>query len=158
MKASKAAQVAELSQLFRKSDVVLTAYCGLTAAELDELRQLLHANASYVVVKNTLSALAAAQANVVLQFNGSSAIAFVHDDVAAAAKSLRDYGRTHPFLIIKGGVIDGEVASATDIMRLAELESREMLLLKMLAVLRATSKRTALLLHALLREHAGNGR
>lgn len=128
----KAAAVAELEGKFRESSaVVLTEYRGLTVAQLKELRRALSGNATYAVVKNTLSAIAAKQAGVeglADQLTGPSAIAFVTGDPVEAAKGLRDFAKDNPQLIIKGGVLEGRMLSAEDVDKLASLESREVLL------------------------------
>jgi large subunit ribosomal protein L10 len=130
----KAAAVAELSDQFRDSNaVVLTEYRGLTVAQLKQLRRALSGNATYAVVKNTLSAIAAKQAGVEIaddQLAGPSAVAFVTGDPVEAAKGLRDFAKANPQLVIKGGVLDGRPLTAADITKLADLESREVLLAK----------------------------
>ena len=112
----KAAAVAELADQFRGSSaVVLTEYRGLTVKQLTELRRSLGGNASYAVVKNTLTKLAAKEAGVEGlqdQLVGPSAIAFVKGDPVEAAKGLRDFSRANPVLVIKGGVLDGKPLTA----------------------------------------------
>jgi large subunit ribosomal protein L10 len=131
----KAAAVAELTEQFRESNaVVLTEYRGLTVAQLKQLRRALSGNATYAVVKNTLSAIAAKQAGVEgldAQLAGPSAVAFVTGDPVEAAKGLRDFAKANPQLVIKGGVLDGRALAAEEITKLADLESREVLLAKM---------------------------
>jgi large subunit ribosomal protein L10 len=130
----KAAAVAELTEAFRDSSAaVLTEYRGLTVAQLKELRRSLAGNATYAVVKNTLTKIAARQAGVeVLEplLEGPSAIAFVTGDAVEVAKSLRSFGRENPLLVVKGGVLDGRPISADEVRKLADLESREVLLAK----------------------------
>src|SRR4051812_22640634 len=108
----KAAAVAELTEEFRSSNAaVLTEYRGLTVAQLKELRRSLGADTSYAVVKNTLTKIAAREAGVTAfddLLQGPSAIAFVKGEPVEAAKSLRDFARTHPMLVIKGGVYEGK--------------------------------------------------
>jgi large subunit ribosomal protein L10 len=138
----KAAAVAELTEEFRSSTAaVLTEYRGLTVAQLKELRRSLGANTSYAVVKNTLTKIAAKDAGVgafdgLLQ--GPSAIAFVKGDPVEAAKGLRDFAKAHPHLVIKGGVLDGKSLSPAELTKLADLESREVLLAKMAGALQAS--------------------
>ena len=138
----KASAVAELTEEFRTSSAaVLTEYRGLTVAELKELRRSLGTDTSYSVVKNTLTKIAAQEAGVsafdtLLQ--GPSAIAFVKGDPVEAAKGLRDFAKAHPFLVIKGGVLDGKPLSPLEITKLADLESREVLLAKMAGALQAS--------------------
>src|SRR5690554_1730945 len=119
----KAAAVAEIADRFRESNAaVLTEYRGLTVAQLKELRTALRGNATYAVVKNTLTHVAAKDAGVEGlddQLVGPSAIAFVTGDPVAAAKGLRDFAKAHPALVIKGGVLDGRPMTAEEITKLA---------------------------------------
>jgi large subunit ribosomal protein L10 len=141
-RADKAAAVAELAEEFRSSSaVVLTEYRGLTVKQLTELRRSLGGNASYAVVKNTLTKIAAKDAGLEgleEHLAGPSAIAFVRGDPVEAAKGLRDFARSHPVLVIKGGVLDGKPVSAMEIGRLANLESREVLLARMAGAMTAS--------------------
>jgi large subunit ribosomal protein L10 len=138
----KTAAVAELTEEFRTSSAaVLTEYRGLSVAQLKELRRSLGTDTHYSVVKNTLTKIAAREAGVgafddLLQ--GPSAIAFVKGDPVEAAKGLRDFAKAHPFLVIKGGVLDGKPLTPTEIAKLADLESREVLLAKMAGALQAS--------------------
>ena len=138
----KAAAVAELTEEFRSSSAaVLTEYRGLTVAQLKELRRSLGADTSYAVVKNTLTKIAAKDAGVAAfddLLQGPSAIAFVKGDPVEAAKGLRDFAKAHPLLVIKGGVLDGKPLSPAEITKLADLESREVLLAKMAGALKAS--------------------
>ncbi len=138
----KAAAVAELTEEFRSSNaVVLTEYRGLTVKQVTELRRTLGGNASYAVVKNTLTKIAAREAGVGGlddHLAGPSAIAFVKGDVVEAAKGLRDFAKANPFLVIKGGVLDGKSLSADEIKKLADLESREVLLAKLAGAMKAS--------------------
>ena len=131
----KAAAVAELTDKFRSSNAaVLTEYRGLTVAQLKELRRSLGENAQYAVVKNTLTKIAANEAGINTLddlFAGPSAVAFVTGDPVEAAKGLRDFAKDNPALVIKGGVLDGKALSADEIKKLADLESREVLLAKL---------------------------
>src|SRR5271154_6865548 len=128
----KAAAVAELTEAFRSSSAaVLTEYRGLTVAELKTLRRTLAGNATYAVVKNTLTKIAAREAGIDMfesMLEGPSAIAFVSGDAVEVAKGLRSFRREHPHLIVKGGILDGKPLTADEIRRLADLESREVLL------------------------------
>jgi len=138
----KAAAVAELTEGFRSSSaVVLTEYRGLTVAQLKELRRTLGENVTYAVVKNTLTRIAAREASVAGLDDllaGPSAIAFVSGDPVEAAKGLRDFARANPLLVIKGGVMDGRSISADEIRKLADLESREVLLAKLAGAMKAS--------------------
>ncbi len=148
----KAAAVAELADQFRESNAaVLTEYRGLTVAQLKQLRRTLSGNATYAVVKNTLTSIAAKQAGVDVSdahLTGPSAIAFVTGDPVEAAKGLRDFAKANPALVIKGGVLDGRPLTAEDISKLADLESREVLLAKTAGVLKATLFQAAYLFTA----------
>jgi len=142
-RAEKVAAVAELTQAFQTSSgAVLTEYRGLTVAQLKELRQSLGDNATFSVVKNTLTKIAASEAGVSAELTelltGPSAIAFVSGDVVQAAKGLRDFSRTNPLLVIKGGVLDGKALSPAEIVQLADLESREVLLAKLAGAMKAS--------------------
>ena len=138
---AKQAAIAELTDLFRESGAaVLTEYRGLTVAQLSELRTSLRANGSYAVVKNTLTEIAARNAGVTAfegQLTGPSAIAFVTGDPVEAAKSLRDFAKANPLLVIKAGVLDGKPLTAEEITKLADLESREVLLGKLAGAMKA---------------------
>jgi large subunit ribosomal protein L10 len=131
----KAAAVAELTEKFTSSaGAVLTDYRGLTVAALKNLRRSLGENATYAVSKNTLTTIAARQAGVdgiEEHLVGPTAIAFIDGDPVIVAKGLRDFARANPLLVIKGGVLDGKFLTADDVKKLADLESREVLLAKM---------------------------
>ena len=130
----KAAAVAELAEKFTSAGgAVLTEYRGLTVKALKELRRSLGDDATYAVSKNTLTTIAARQAGVEGIEDllvGPTAIAFIDGDPVVVAKGLRDFARTNPHLVIKGGVLDGKPLSPDEIRRLADLESREVLLAK----------------------------
>lgn len=136
----KAAKVAELVSQFNDSQAaVLTEYRGLTVAQLRQLRRSLGDNATYAVAKNTLTAIAAKEAGIEgleESLTGSTAIAFITGDVATAAKGLRDFAKANPFLAIKGGVMEGKFLDAKAVSKLADLESREVLLSKMAGALK----------------------
>ncbi len=130
----KAAAVAELSGKFSSSaGVVLTEYRGLTVKALKELRRSLGENATYAVSKNTLTTIAARESGVEgleEHLVGPTAIAFIDGDPVVVAKGLRDFARTNPLLVIKGGVLDGKFLGPDEVRKLADLESREVLLAK----------------------------
>lgn len=153
-KAEKAAAIAELKNEFESSNgAVLTEYRGLTVAQLKELRTNLGETARFAVVKNTLTQRAANEAGVDEQFRelleGPSAIAFVRGDVVEAAKGLRDFAKANPLLVIKGGFIDGKSMDAAEITRLADLESREVLLAKLAGAMKGSMANAAALFNAL---------
>ena len=139
----KVTAVAELTERFQSSaGAVLTEYRGLSVAQLGELRRSLGDHATFAVVKNTLTKIAANDAGVAQELtemlSGPSAIAFVQGDVVEAAKGLRDFSRTNPFLVIKGGVLDGKVMTPGEIVKLADLEPREVLLAKLAGAMKAS--------------------
>jgi large subunit ribosomal protein L10 len=142
-RAEKVTAVAELTERFQSSSgAVLTEYRGLTVSQIGELRQALGDNAKFSVVKNTLTKIAATEAGVTSELTnlltGPSAIAFVHGDVVEAAKGLRDFSRANPLLVIKGGVLDGKPLTPGEIVKLADLESREVLLAKLAGAMKAS--------------------
>ena len=154
----KATAVAELVESFQDSaGAVLTEYRGLTVKQLQDLRRALGENANYAVVKNTLTKLAASEAGVE-GFDdllvGPTAIAFINGDVVEAAKGLRDFARLNPALVVKGGVLDGNSLDAAEIARLADLESREVLLGKLAGGMLATLSQAVYLLNAPLSKAA----
>ena len=138
----KVSAVKELADKFRESNAVLiTEYRGLSVPQLAQLRERLRGTATYTVAKNTLTALAAKDADVDgLEdlFVGPTAIAFVTGDPVEAAKGLKAFAKTNDKLIIKGGVLEGKVISAAEVMKLADLESREVLLAKAAGVMKAS--------------------
>ena len=153
-RAEKVAAVAELTERFQASSgAVLTEYRGLTVAQLGELRQSLGENATFTVVKNTLTKIAATEAGVGAELeqllSGPSAIAFVQGDVVEAAKGLRDFAKANPLLVIKGGVLDGKGLTPAEITKLADLEPREVLLAKLAGAMKATMANAAATMAAL---------
>jgi large subunit ribosomal protein L10 len=154
----KAATVAELTNEFRTSSAaVLTEYRGLTVAQLKVLRRSLGATTTYAVVKNTLTRIAARDAGVVgfdSLLVGPSAIAFVKGDPVEAAKGLRDFSKTNPSLVIKGGYLDGKVLTSADVTKLADLEPREVLLAKLAGAMKASMSQAVSLFAAPLSQAA----
>jgi large subunit ribosomal protein L10 len=138
----KVAAVAELAENFRGSNAVLiTEYRGLSVKQLATLRGQLRGNATYSVAKNSLTALAAKDAGVEGLddlFVGPTAIAFVTGDPVEAAKGLKAFAKANDKLIIKGGVLEGKVISAAEVQKLADLESREVLLAKAAGAMKAS--------------------
>ena len=157
-KADKAAAIAELSDKFRTSGAaVLTEYRGLTVKQITDLRNSLRGNATFAVVKNTLTELAAKDAGVTAfdgQLVGPSAIAFVDGDPVEAAKGLRDFAKANPLLVIKAGVLDGKALTPAEITKLADLESREVLLSKLAGALQASLSQAVYLFAAPLSQTA----
>jgi large subunit ribosomal protein L10 len=147
-RADKVAAVTELTERFQSSSgAVLAEYRGLSVAQLAELRRSLNEHATFSVVKNTLTKLAASEAGVAEQLDsllaGPSAIAFIKGDVVEAAKGLRDFSRANPALVIKGGVIDGKPMLPAEIDRLATLEPREVLLAMLAGAMKASMSQAA---------------
>ena len=147
VRTDKATAVAELTENFRSSAAtVLTEYRGLTVGQLKELRRTLGVQATYSVAKNTLAKRAAMEAGITGLddlFTGPTALAFVSGDVVEAAKGLREFAKAHPFLVIKGGVFEGRPMSGDDIKKLADLESREVLLAKLAGAMQANLSKAA---------------
>jgi large subunit ribosomal protein L10 len=154
----KVTDVAELTEQFRSSNAaVLTEYRGLSVAQLTQLRSNLGSTAQYTVVKNTLSKIAVRDAGLpelesFLQ--GPSAIAFIKGDTVEAAKGLRDFAKANPFLVIKGGVLDGKLVTAAELSKIADLESREVLLAKVAGAANAALSKAAALFQAPLAQAA----
>jgi large subunit ribosomal protein L10 len=157
-RADKQAAVAEIVESFNESaGAVLTEYRGLTVKELQDLRRSLGENASYAVVKNTLAKLAAQEVGITgfdELLTGPTAIAFINGDVVEAAKGLRDFAKANPTLVIKGGILDGQPIDAKEIAKLADLESREVLLGKLAGAMLASLSQAVYLLNAPLAQAA----
>lgn len=151
IRADKATAVAELTANFQNSTAtVLTEYRGLTVKQLTELRRSM-GGAKYTVTKNTLAKRAAANAGLTgldSLFTGPTALAFVSGDVVEAAKGLRDFAKANPQLVIKGGVFEGKPLSAAEVSKLADLESREVLLAKLAGGMKANLSKAAALFQA----------
>ena len=156
--ANKEATVAELKQLFSSSTaVLLTEYRGLTVAQLKTLRGSIRDHASYAVVKNTLTKIAANEAGIDSlddMLAGPSALAFVHGDPVSVAKALRDFAKVNPNLVVKGGYFDGRPLDASEVMKLAELESREVVLAKLAGAVKASLFGAAYMFNAPLAQAA----
>ena len=150
--ATKEATVTELTDGFRNSNAaLLTEYRGLSVAQLKQLRSSIREHATFSVVKNTLTKIAANNAGITSfddELAGPSAIAFVHGDTVAVAKALRDFSKANPLLVVKSGYFDGAPLSAAEVTRLADLESREVLLAKAAGAMKATLTRAACVVNA----------
>ena len=157
-KPEKTAAIAELTEKFRNSDAaVLTEYRGLTVAQMTMLRTNIREHATYVVVKNTLTEIAAKEAGVTAfdgHLSGPSAIAFITGDPVGASKGLRDFAKANPLLVIKAGVLDGKALTPADIFKLADLESREVLLAKLAGAMKASLSNAVYLFAAPLSQAA----
>ena len=156
--AEKTAAVAEITEAFKTSSAaVVTEYRGLTVKQMSELRRALGRDTTYTVVKNTLTKRAATEAGVALDESllvGPTAIAFITGDPVDAAKGLRDFAKANPVLIVKGGVMEGKTLSAAEVAKIADLESREVLLAKLAGALVALPTRAAGLFQAPLSQMA----
>ncbi len=158
VRTDKAAAVAELTDHFRSSTAtVLTEYRGLTVAQLKALRRALGPQTTYAIAKNTLARRAAENAGlagVADLFSGPTALAFVTGDVVEAAKGLREFARSNPLLVIKGGVFEGKPLTAIEVSKLADLESREVLLAKLAGAMKANLSKAAATFQAPLAQAA----
>jgi large subunit ribosomal protein L10 len=157
-RADKSATLAEVTDKFRNAAAtVLTEYRGLTVTQLKELRRALGPKTTYSVVKNTISRLAAKDAGVEgldEMLKGPSALAFVEGDPVETAKGLKNFAKENPTLVIKGAYMDGKVLSAKEILRLADLESREVLLAKLAGAMNASLTQAVYLFAAPLSQAA----
>ena len=158
----KAAAVAELTEDFRTANAtVLTEYRGLSVTSMKELRRALGSNTKYSVVKNTLTKIAAKDAGVDIDpslLAGPSAVAFIKGDPIDAAKSLKNFSKENPFLVIKGGIFEGKAVTVAEIMKLADLESREVLLAKLAGAMKGSLAKAIRTIDALrLKKEAAEG-
>jgi large subunit ribosomal protein L10 len=154
----KAEAVAELVEAFRSaSAAVLTEYRGLSVKQITELRRALGSQTSYAVVKNSLTSIAARDAELEgldELLTGPTAVAFVGGDPVEAAKALREFAKANPVLVVKGGVMDGKALTADEVRKLADLESREVLLGKLAGAMLASLSQAVYLLNAPLAQAA----
>ena len=138
----KAAAVAQMTEDFKTATAtVLTEYRGLSVTAMKALRRSLGSDTKYSVVKNTLTKIAAKNAGVEIAdelLTGPSAVAFIKGDPFDAAKSLKNFQKENPFLVIKGGIFEGKTVTTAEIMKLADLESREVLLSKLAGAMKGT--------------------
>lgn len=151
-RAEKVAAVADIAEQFKGATAtVVTEYRGLTVAELAELRRSLSDSATYSIAKNTLVRRAASEAGVAGLddlFEGPTAIAFVTGEAVDAAKALKKFSKDHQALVIKGGYMDGHPLTVAEIERIADLESREVLLAKLAGAMKANMTKAAGLFNA----------
>ena len=149
----KAAAVAELTEDFKSATATyLTEYRGLTVTSMKQLRRSLGTDTKYSVVKNTLTKIAAKNAGVELSDDllaGPSAVAFIKGDAIDAARNLKNFQKENPLLIIKGGIYEGKFVTTAEIMKLADLESREVLLAKLAGAMKGSLAKAARTLDAL---------
>jgi large subunit ribosomal protein L10 len=155
---AKAAVIQEITDRFQNSSAaVLTEYRGLTVAQLTQLRRSLGEGSSYAVVKNTLTKRAADSvgfSELAPLLNGPTAIAFIEGDPVTAAKAIRDFAKANPALIVKGGVVEGRTVDAREVTRLADVESREVLLAKLAGAMKGNLTKAAGLFQAPLSQVA----
>jgi large subunit ribosomal protein L10 len=143
----KAAAVAELTEDFKSATATyLTEYRGLTVTSMKALRRSLGAETKYSVVKNTLTKIAAKNAGVEISDDllaGPSAVAFIKGDAIDAARNLKNFQKENPLLVIKGGIYEGKFVTTAEIMKLADLESREVLLAKLAGAMKGSLAKAA---------------
>jgi large subunit ribosomal protein L10 len=155
---AKDAAIAEITSRFQDSSAaVLTEYRGLTVAQLSQLRRSLGAGSSYAVVKNTLTKRAADSvgfSELTPLLNGPTAIAFIAGDPVEAAKAIRDFAKANPALVVKGGVVEGRPVDAAEVTRLADVESRDVLLAKLAGAMKGNLTKAAGLFQAPLSQVA----
>jgi large subunit ribosomal protein L10 len=151
-KPEKATAVAEITEQFKSSTAtVVTEYRGLSVANLSELRRSLSGTATYSVAKNTLVKRAAAEAGIEGLddlFAGPTAIAFVTGEAVDAAKTIKKFAKDHKALVIKGGYMDGHALTVDEVNRIADLESREVLLAKLAGAMKGNLAKAAGLFNA----------
>jgi large subunit ribosomal protein L10 len=151
-RADKATAVADIAEQFRDSTAtVITEYRGLSVANLAELRRSLAPSATYSVAKNTLIRRAASEAGIEgldELFVGPTAIAFVSGEAVDAAKAIKTFAKEHKALVIKGGYMDGHPLTVAEVERIADLESREVLLAKLAGAMKANLSKAAGLFNA----------
>jgi large subunit ribosomal protein L10 len=151
--ADKKATIAELTKLFAESGAIfLTEYRGLKVAELKTLRRSMANDATYVVAKNTLLTIAAKEAGITAfdgQLAGPTAMTFVHGDAVNAAKALKEFAKAQPLLVVKSGYMDGIALTEADVKKLADLETREVLLGKAAGAFKASLFKAAYTFNAL---------
>jgi len=149
----KVSAVAELTEDFKSANATyLTEYRGLTVTSMKELRRSLGSDTKYSVVKNTLTKIAAKSAGVDLSDDlliGPSAIAFIKGDPIDAARNLKNFQKENPLLIVKGGIYEGKFVTTAEIMQLADLESREVLLAKLAGAMKGSLAKAARIFDAL---------
>ena len=151
-KADKATAVADIAEQFKASTAtVVTEYRGLTVANLAELRRSLGASTTYTVAKNTLVKRAASEAGIEGLddlFAGPTAIAFITGEPVDAAKAIKKFAKDHKQLVIKGGYMDGAALSVAQVEKIADLESREVLLAKLAGAMKGNLSKAAGLFNA----------
>jgi len=138
----KEAVIAEVAQLLTDTDnLFVSDYRGLTVAELKELRgKLRESGASFKVVKNTLGGIAADRAgrvDVKGLLSGPTAVTFCGEDLVGAAKALSDFAKTHPQLVVRGGLLESSLIDTDAVRELASLPSRDVLIAQVVGTMAA---------------------
>jgi len=138
----KVQAVADIRESLEGSEAVfLTEYRGLSVKAVQELRANLRSSgAEYKVVKMTLARRAAGEAGLSgldEYLLGPTALAFAKSDPVATAKALKDFSKSHEVFVLKAGVLSGKLLSPEEVSRLAEIESREVLLAKIAGAAKA---------------------
>ncbi len=156
----KVAVVQDIKERLEDSQgVLLTEYRGLSVSELAKLRtKLAEFDGEYRVYKNTLVRIATksiGSAELDEMLNGPTALAFVKEDIAQIAKALKDFSKTNPALILKGGILSGRVLSSDDANKIANLEPRSVMLAKLAGLFQAPVQQFAGLLQAPMQQFAG---
>lgn len=151
-KPEKVSAVAEITEQFKGSTAaVVTEYRGLSVGNITTLRRALGEGATYSVAKNTLVKRAAAEAGIEGLddlFVGPTAIAFIKGEPVDAAKALKNFAKDNKALIIKGGYMDGAALSVEEVNKIADLESREILLAKLAGAMKGNLAKAAGLFNA----------
>jgi len=149
--------VDSLAEQFRSIDsAFLIDYRGLKVIDATELRRKIREiNGHYVVVKNTLATRAAKETRLeqlMSHFRGPTAIAYHTGDVVGLAKLLSEIGRTNPNFAFKAALVEGKVVQASDIETIASMPSREVMLSRLVFLLKAPLQRLNTVLRAPLRD------
>ncbi len=157
----KKAIVANLKEILTSSQgVVITSYKGLTVAQDTALRvELRKAGVSYHVIKNTMTRIAAQEAGfegMIQYLEGTTALAYSADDAVAPAKIISEFIKKNNLadeekLVIKGGIVDGQVVTAEEVKAIASLPSREVLIGKLLGSIQAPLSNTVGVMGSMLR-------
>jgi len=155
-KAEKQQTVDSLSEQFRSVDsAFLINYRGLKVVDATDLRRKIREiNGSYVVVKNTLAMRAAKQTKLEQlesYFQGPTAVAYHHKDVVGLAKLLTEISKSNPNFAFKVALVEGKVVPASEIQAIASMPSREVMLSKLVFLLKAPLQRLNMVLKAPVR-------
>jgi large subunit ribosomal protein L10 len=156
-KAEKQQTVDSLSEQFRSvNSAFLINYRGLKVVDATELRRKIREiNGSYVVVKNTLAMRAAKQTKLEQlepYFEGPTAVAYHHKDVVGLAKLLTEISKSNPNFAFKAALVEGKVVAPSEIQAIASMPSREVMLSKLVFLLKAPLQRLTMVLKAPVRD------